>query len=103
MVDLLALRYRVPTDLQDTLWPNIWHDSSTQNPAVRAVKFDPPPRRTGLAERSRPRLGPMRGKLLKSMIGIRKGENLRNKETGQFYVVKRLQEDTVALESRNGE
>jgi hypothetical protein len=45
----------------------------------------------------------MRGKLLKSMIGIRKGENLRNKETGQFYVVKRLQEDTVALESRNGE
>jgi hypothetical protein len=34
MVDLLALRYSVPTDLQDMLWPNIWDDSSTQNPAV---------------------------------------------------------------------
>jgi len=37
------------------------------------------------------------------MIGIRKGENLRNEETEKFYVVKRLQEDTVLLESRNGE
>jgi hypothetical protein len=45
----------------------------------------------------------MRAKLLKRMIGIRKGENLRNEETEKFYVVKRLQEDTVLLESRNGE
>ena len=45
----------------------------------------------------------MRAKLLKSMIGIRMGENLRNEETEKFYVVKRLQEDTVALESRDGE
>jgi len=43
----------------------------------------------------------MRAKLLKRMIGIRKGENLRNEETEKFYVVKRLQEDTVLLESRN--
>jgi hypothetical protein len=32
----------------------------------------------------------MRAKLLKRMIGIRKGENLRNEETEKFYVVKTI-------------